>query len=476
MNTSTKQLQLPASAQSVAGESKLQHVHRLLDVLKLDSTEKTLFPSQRVAVLEQLKVLGRDPQQCDPMYTEEGIETLCKHGFNVTDGNSSREGLRCLVNALLIAPRTRQIFVDLGYAEKAADKYESDSSDDEFLLARILFLITYDTKADLIKLLEEHHLDDHINNAIARHSKLYSKHFKSRTPTPMQDMALSETLKLLFNILHFIPDKLQNFSKSAANLFKILSRRQLENPPIQPPVTYLINALLNIGLSSCVAHAFPLFDNLCNVTKLIEILDLSTDERYTNPGADSAQEFDEVGAPLLTLLRKMNEIAPDSAKKYMQNRLLPTEDDRNQPLGRGSSLSARLLNLSCSALAPTTREHVSSLLFELSNSDSVEFVRNVGYGFASGFLMSHNILVPQNAMEANAQGTSSQNAINPITGQTLESERVATDPIKDMSEEEKEREAERLFVLFERLKKIGVIDVKNPVQQAIDEGRFEEID
>ena len=42
--------------------------------------------------------------------------------------------------------------------------------------------------------------------------------------------------------------------------------------------------------------------------------------------------------------------------------------------------------------------------------------------------------------------------------------------------EEKEREAERLFVLFERLRATGVVDIKNPVQQAIDEGRFEELD
>ena len=45
-----------------------------------------------------------------------------------------------------------------------------------------------------------------------------------------------------------------------------------------------------------------------------------------------------------------------------------------------------------------------------------------------------------------------------------------------MTEEEKDREAERLFVLFERLRATGVVDIKNPVQQAIDEGRFEELD
>lgn len=71
------------------------------------------------------------------------------------------------------------------------------------------------------------------------------------------------------------------------------------------------------------------------------------------------------------------------------------------------------------------------------------------------------------------------------------------DPFEGMSEEEKEREAEKLFVLFERhitpitelarrawanlrprnrLKKTGVVGVENPVATAVREGRFEELD
>jgi hypothetical protein len=65
--------------------------------------------------------------------------------------------------------------------------------------------------------------------------------------------------------------------------------------------------------------------------------------------------------------------------------------------------------------------------------------------------------------------------INPITGQYVSSEKVPD--LKDMTDEEKEREAERLFVLFERLKKTGIIDVENPIAKAMQEsqGRFEEI-
>ncbi len=45
--------------------------------------------------------------------------------------------------------------------------------------------------------------------------------------------------------------------------------------------------------------------------------------------------------------------------------------------------------------------------------------------------------------------------LNPITGQ-IEPE-VEESPFKNMTDEEKEREAERLFVLFEKLNSSGII-------------------
>lgn len=45
----------------------------------------------------------------------------------------------------------------------------------------------------------------------------------------------------------------------------------------------------------------------------------------------------------------------------------------------------------------------------------------------------------------------------------------------DWTDEEKEREAERLFVLFERLKKNGVIKVNNPVEVWQQEGKFDQM-
>jgi hypothetical protein len=109
-------------------------------------------------------------------------------------------------------------------------------------------------------------------------------------------------------------------------------------------------------------------------------------------------------------------------------------------------------------------------MFELSGKDANQFVRNVGYGFAAGYLMSHDIPMPASAKEAHEDEESGM-PINPITGQRLDKEPVGEEP--EMTVEEKEREAERLFVLFERLRATGVVDVQNPVRQAVEEGTFE---
>lgn len=471
-----------AYAASIAGDNKRAEVSMLMAQLRADLDDSSLLPHQRNAALEQIKIYGRDVRDADPIFTPDGIDTLAQHGFYSSSNVTSREALRCLANALLLQPQCRQILVDKGHAEKAAEKLKSDNADDEFLTSRILFLLTYDTNLDFDPLVREKGLGDAITQSIYRHSKRYSKNGKKQNSSPMDDMALSETLKLVFNLTHFYPDFTDIFSKSVPDLLKILSRAPVPDPPLQQPICYLINALLNLNLDDKKSNVFPKWDQNTNAAHLIELLDKSI-IAYTET------ELDQTAAPLVTLIRRIYEFAPDSVKKYMQWLLLPTEDDRKKPLGHTDTLSSRLLNLSTAAMLPNLRSQISSMLFELSDKDASTFVHNVGYGFASGFLLSHNIAIPENAMEAFANGNGTAEdadeeekdkakekakAFNPITGQRWDAEEVK-DTGPPMTDAEKEREAERLFVLFERLKATGVVNVKNPVEEAIQSGRIEEL-
>jgi hypothetical protein len=94
---------------------------------------------------------------------------------------------------------------------------------------------------------------------------------------------------------------------------------------LQPPITLVINALLNLNLSNCKEIVFPASDPLCNTKRLAEILDKATDSRFVKNGLDSAESFDDTGTPLITLLRKIIEIGPEPAKTYLKSQLLPSE-------------------------------------------------------------------------------------------------------------------------------------------------------
>lgn len=430
--------------------------------------------AERDQHLEQLKVYGRDPTNADPIFTMEasqqsskqickancmkGIETLTKHAFNSPSLTTSRNALRCLANAMLLKTNTRRIFIDLGYEMKMCNKLKNDSRDDEFLVSRIIFLTTYASSVNIEKLIDEHHLAETICMNISRHTKQYfTKQKKVKELDPMEDMALIESLKLLFNITHFCPQRSGSFSPAVPHILTLLTKRPISaSKPLEAPIGPLVNSLINLPLETKenVAALFPKATPNVNTDRLVEILDKAT-KSYAD------EELEQQVSPLLTLIRKVYEVAPKDAQTHMQHLLLPSNEDREKPLGRGETLPSRLLRLSTNATTPQVRESISSLLFELSGKDARAFVQNVGYGFASGFLFQHNVPIPENALEAwstsesegsNARASqdSSKPArkVNPITGQLLDKEEKVEEV--EMTQEEKEREAERLFVLFER--------------------------
>ena len=306
----------------------------------------------------------------------------------------------------------------------------------------------------------------------------------SNSPSPFGWAPLTETLKLLFNLTSFYPHQIAAFNRTISPILGILRNIQLQTPVLQPPVIQLINALLNLDLlgegtetapNGRSSSFFPNQDPNSNVSRLVVILDTAI--RTTRE-----ELLETTAIPLITLIRRTYNLAPSSVKTHMQSSLLPSNEERTQPLGKSDTLASCLLRLSTSVVAPNVREGISSLLFEISNKDATSFVRNVGYGFAAGFLMTHNLPVPDKALKDEDEGedpggrltTIDGKEINPVTGQRRDMEPQDEGP--EMTDEEKEREAEKLFVLFEKLKATGVVNVVNPVEQALQEGRFEEVD
>lgn len=127
-----------------------------------------------------------------------------------------------------------------------------------------------------------------------------------------------------------------------------------------------------------------------------------------------------------------------------------------------------------SVLLPNTAYGVGEFLFNLCARDPTVFSTTLGYGNAAGFLQNRGELIPPPAMPDRPRASTKSaptRPVNPITG-AYDPPRAPDEP--QMTDDEKAREAERLYVLFDRMAKTGVMDVENPVQKARQEGRFTE--
>ncbi|KAJ8125397.1 hypothetical protein O1611_g8241 [Lasiodiplodia mahajangana] len=455
-----------AEAAMLSGPAKLSAVTSLVEKLTQDLVSSNLSTHQRDAALEELKIYGRDPRNADPIFTREGIEMLTKHAFNSSSSTTSRNALRCLCNALFLKKECRQMFVDLGYEAKVCDTLKNDNRDDEFLASRIVFLTTYDTDVKLEHLIDQYQLADSIVKNLERHARRHDG--GSPTEGPMPDMALAETLTLLFNITHHCEQKTSSFTQAIPHIVALLCKGHFRTEkPLDPPTGPLVNALLNLDVGAAQPSLYPAANPSILSDRLIALLEQSR-TRYND------DELESTVTALVGAVRVVHKYAPQDVRVSIREKLLPTESDRTEILGRSDSLPSWLLKSSTNPLAPKLRDMISGLLFDLSDKDASTFVKNVGYGFASGYLYNQNIPLPHDVSEAlNSDASSSNRPINPITGQFLDSER---DPgLPELTEDERLREAERLFVLFERLRANGVISAENPVRTLVEEGRFAEL-
>lgn len=149
---------------------------------------------------------------------------------------------------------------------------------------------------------------------------------------------------------------------------------------------------------------------------------------------------------------------------------------------------------------PNSRDTAGELLWAICNSDggchpsfplsimakqivASTLTAGIGYGNAAGLLFKKGISgVPQGKIEeisTSAQSSTTQDDRDAITA--LKGVDDGVDPMEGMTEAEKEQEAERLFVLFDKLQKNPVISTqaadgsKQSLKEAI-QGKYTEVD
>ncbi|MCJ1312640.1 hypothetical protein MMC25_006315 [Agyrium rufum] len=425
-----------------ASEGETVDIQALLNELHAGKQGTKVSATRKGAILDQIKLHTRTLSSSDPLCSKSAIETLSHLGFEDDTTDASRVALKCLANVLLLAPPTRQIFLDLDLAPRAVSRIGSESSEDEFLASRLLLLSTYETTYDFGIVFTEHDLAQNMNRSLKKHSERPAS-------TEIEDqytiMALSETLKLLYNLTAAYPGRASLLQDSVDAIINLLMCLPLATPPLQPPTSHLIAALINLDLVPEPAPSTP--NNLTPLTKrAVEILKLAIPSAPISvpPNAENSIP------PLLALLHKIYSQGPEPIRSFLKESLLPSASDRALPLGQTPTLPSSLLRLSTTARSPILRDSILNLLFELSGQDPTKLTQNIGFGYASGYLWRNGMEIPTGVVRGGDEGGSVDGLdINPITGQRRDAE-DESDPMEGWTDEEKEREAEKLFVLFER--------------------------
>lgn len=450
----------------MASATKQRTVEKLMRELKDDLSHKSLSDPRRQEALEQLKIHGRDPTGADAIYCQSGITTLTKYAFGEYASTVVQEALKVIANALLLQQRLQAVLIGLDGVLNVARLYKNQTDDFEFLGGRILFLCTYTAHADLRSAFEAGLLDS-IETHLSRHAAQASP--PRAASSPMENMAIAETTKLIYNLNDKHPEECKQLNASVPDLCRILPIPASTQAPLDPPVGAILNALACLDFGAVPAGSQttePTSESLEIAPKLMKILDMTT-QFY------KSMQLDTNALSILTVLRMLYDTSSSGVQEQMRKALLPADSERDLPLGKSSSLASRLLQLTTAPGLMHLPEAISSLMFEMSNKDPTLFIKNIGYGYAAGYLMSHKIPIPESIENTSIDTAANEVPINPVTGQRLDKEIVPDVP--EMTPEEKEREAERLFVLFDRLKATGVVDTENPVRLAMAQGRLKEI-
>lgn len=197
------------------------------------------------------------------------------------------------------------------------------------------------------------------------------------------------------------------------------------------------------------------------------------------PKQESDSTLDDLLCPLIMLIIKCC-LADAGAKSRLREWILPANLSRSSALEGRADLLGRSLRLLTSVHHPRLKDATGEMLFAICDSDRKAFFQvgiissliqafaastltsQVGYGNVAGFLFNKGIMnAPPRPASDDAPATDA--SINPITG-------VLEGPRQDieMTDEEKEQEAEKLFVLFDRLERSGALPPsQNPIRKAM---------
>ncbi|KAF8211758.1 guanine nucleotide exchange factor [Mycena galopus ATCC 62051] len=255
-----------------------------------------------------------------------------------------------------------------------------------------------------------------------------------------------------------------------------LSRSPSPIPP-SPPSPRLSNASYKLGDRDTLLRAHTLLEVAFThyFPDATEPDDPSVRELVKSeagPGANGSDSLDDELSPLVVLITRLC-IADEVSRTRTRDWLVPADLDRSAAAGTLEArpdMLGRCLRLLGSVYHARLKDSVGEMLYAMCDSDATTLSTLLGYGNVAGFLFNKGIMSappPPTTTTTSSAALSAAAAehINPITGTAQE----ARAPEPEMTPEEKEREMEKLFVLFDRLERTGTLPPsQNPIRKAME--------
>ncbi|KAM9336461.1 chaperone Ric-8A [Symphorus nematophorus] len=180
---------------------------------------------------------------------------------------------------------------------------------------------------------------------------------------------------------------------------------------------------------------------------------------------ESGDKIKEKLTPILNLLTESCR-AHRETRHYIRKHILPPLRDVSHRPEEGSTVKSRLIRL-MTHLDTDVKHCAADLIFVLCKENVSRFVKYTGYGNAAGLLATRGLLGGQGSRTLSTDGQYSSDSdsdteeyrqvkdrINPVTGRV---EAELPDPMEGMTEDEKEEEAKRLIMLFNKLSRDSII-------------------
>ncbi|KAI9179911.1 hypothetical protein H9P43_005243 [Blastocladiella emersonii ATCC 22665] len=437
---------------------------RLLNAASLRHSWST---ATRTALLTALKLAARETQLGAPLYASEGFHALAVLAGLSDDGaDSPRPDAACANEALKINSNllllNRQAAMNVFAHEQCLprliemSKSESASLETTFLVFRVMFLVT--ASPDHVETITKAGVD-HYASTIDRILAAPD------SPPPFTRAAtVSEVLKTIFNLQSFTgadhdtPSPIFPAATMRAAA-RVLTAFPLATPnPLAPPHSHAVHVLMCGPAGWCTPALVRVLAKDILEVELALLFPLVRGNDSKVVRDDSVASPDERVPPLMHLLAQVYEREPaagSDVRRAVVDALTPADLDRSKSAEQGRSVTHFLIRLLTNVEFPRIREATETLLFAVCDKDASKMVAYTGLGPAAGFLVNRGLLTPDVL-----KGHGRDPAVNPITGQT-EREAMA-EAWNQMTDEEKEAEAEKLFVTFERLNKLGVIKAVDP--------------